>query len=125
MLLNNQEMAKLHPPLTFEVLTNSPIDFFLSQVLAVIVSPTRELSSQIYNVAQPFFATLKGVSSMVLVGGLDIKAGLKRVDEQGANILVGTPGKLCDVMQREDTLDFKNLEVVLEMTEAYVSFFLI
>ena len=125
MLLNNQEMAKLHPPLTSEVLTNSPIDFFLSQVLAVIVSPTRELSSQIYNVAQPFFATLKGMSSMVLVGGLDIKAELKRVDEQGANILVGTPGKLCDVMQREETLDFKNLEVVLEMTEAYVSFFLI
>ena len=125
MLLNNQEMAKLHPPLTSEVLTNSPIVFFLSQVLAVIVSPTRELSSQIYNVAQPFFATLKDVSSMLLVGGLDIKAELKRVDEQGANILVGTPGKLCDVMQREDTLDFKNLEVVLEMTEAYVSFFLI
>ena len=118
-------MAKLHPPLTSEVLTNSPIDFFLSQVLAVIVSPTRELSSQIYNVAQPFFATLKGVSSMVLVGGLDIKAELKRVDEQGANILVGTPGKLCDVMQREDTLDFKNLEVVSEMMEAYVSFLLI
>jgi len=83
------------------------------EVLAVIVSPTRELSSQIYNVAQPFFATLKGVSSMVLVGGLDIKAELKRVDEQGANILVGTPGKLCDVMQREDTLDFKNLEILI------------
>jgi ATP-dependent RNA helicase DDX55/SPB4 len=74
-------------------------------------------------VAQPFFATLKGVSSMLLVGGLDIKAELKRVDEEGANILVGTPGKLYDIMQREDALDFKNLEVVLEMMEACVSFF--
>ncbi|CAL4978036.1 unnamed protein product [Urochloa decumbens] len=84
------------------------------EVLAVIVSPTRELSSQIYNVAQPFIATLKGVSSMLLVGGLDIKAELKRVEEEGANILVGTPGKLYDIMQRNDaSLDYKNLEILI------------
>ncbi|XP_066308374.1 DEAD-box ATP-dependent RNA helicase 18-like isoform X1 [Miscanthus floridulus] len=57
------------------------------EVLALIISPTRELSSQIFNVAQPFFATLNGVSSMLLVGGLDIKAELKKVEEEGANIL--------------------------------------
>ncbi|CAL4951782.1 unnamed protein product [Urochloa decumbens] len=84
------------------------------EVLAVIVSPTRELSSQIYNVAQPFIATLKGVSSMLLVGGLDIKAELKRVEEEGANILVGTPGKLYDIMQRDDaSLDYKNVEILI------------
>ncbi|CAO2174722.1 unnamed protein product [Urochloa humidicola] len=84
------------------------------EVLAVIVSPTRELSSQIYNVAQPFIATLKGISSMLLVGGLDIKAELKRVEEEGANILVGTPGKLYDIMQRDDaSLDYKNLEILI------------
>ncbi|XP_066308376.1 DEAD-box ATP-dependent RNA helicase 18-like isoform X3 [Miscanthus floridulus] len=49
------------------------------EVLALIISPTRELSSQIFNVAQPFFATLNGVSSMLLVGGLDIKAELKKI----------------------------------------------
>jgi ATP-dependent RNA helicase DDX55/SPB4 len=83
------------------------------QVLGIIISPTRELSSQIYNVAQPFFATLKGVSSIHLVGGLDIKAELKKVEEEGANILVGTPGKLFDIMERLDSLEYKNLEVVL------------
>lgn len=93
------------------------------QVLALIISPTRELSSQIFNVAQPFFATLNGVSSMLLVGGLDIKAELKKVDEEGANILVGTPGKLCDIMHT-DALEYKNLEVVSETTEPCVrSFF--
>jgi ATP-dependent RNA helicase DDX55/SPB4 len=68
------------------------------QVLALIISPKRELSSHIFNLAQPFFATLNGVSSMFLVGGLDIKAELKRVEEEGANILVGTPRKLFDIM---------------------------
>jgi len=89
------------------------------QVLALIISPTRELSSQIFNVAQPFFATLNGVSSMLLVGGLDIKAELKKVEEEGANILVGTPGKLCDIMHT-DALEYKNLEVVSETRELFV-----
>ncbi|VAH57551.1 unnamed protein product [Triticum turgidum subsp. durum] len=83
------------------------------QVLAIIISPTRELSSQIYNVAQPFFATLKGVSSILLVGGLDIQLELKKVEEEGANILVGTPGKLFDIMERLDTLEYKHLEILI------------
>ncbi|GJN05716.1 hypothetical protein PR202_ga23375 [Eleusine coracana subsp. coracana] len=87
------------------------------EVLAVIISPTRELSTQIYNVAQPFFATLKGVSSMLLVGGTDIKGDLKKAEEEGANILVGTPGKLVDIMTNVDTLGFKNFEVVLGIME--------
>uniref|UniRef100_A0A804LBW4 Helicase ATP-binding domain-containing protein n=1 Tax=Zea mays TaxID=4577 RepID=A0A804LBW4_MAIZE len=82
------------------------------QVLAMIISPTRELSLQIFNVAQPFFATLNGVSSMFLVGGLDIKAELKKVEEEGANILVGTPGKLFDIMHT-DALEYKNLEILI------------
>ncbi|PWZ33706.1 DEAD-box ATP-dependent RNA helicase 18 [Zea mays] len=82
------------------------------EVLALIISPTRELSSQIFNVAQPFFATLNGVSSMLLVGGLDIKAELKKVEEEGANILVGTPGKLFDIMHT-DALEYKNLEILI------------
>ncbi|KAM3197141.1 hypothetical protein ACQJBY_072679 [Aegilops geniculata] len=83
------------------------------QVLAIIISPTRELSSQIYNVAQPFFTTLKGVSSILLVGGLDIQVELKKVEEEGANILVGTPGKLFDIMERLDTLEYKHLEILI------------
>ncbi|KAK3160424.1 hypothetical protein QOZ80_1BG0059270 [Eleusine coracana subsp. coracana] len=83
------------------------------EVLAIIISPTRELSTQIYNVAQPFFATLKGVSSMLLVGGTDIKGDLKKAEEEGANILVGTPGKLVDIMTNVDTLGFKNFEILI------------
>lgn len=63
--------------------------------------------------AQPFFATLKGVSSILLVGGLDIKVELEKVEKEGANILVGTPGKLFDIMERLDTLEYKHLEVAL------------
>ena len=83
------------------------------QVLGVILSPTRELSSQIYNVAQPFISTLPNVKSVLLVGGVEVKSDLKKIEEEGANLLIGTPGRLYDIMERMDVLDFRNLEVSL------------
>ncbi|XP_050209644.1 DEAD-box ATP-dependent RNA helicase 18 [Mercurialis annua] len=83
------------------------------QVMGIILSPTRELSSQIYNVAQPFIETLSNVSSMLLVGGVDVKADVKKIEEEGANLLIGTPGRLFDIMERVDVLDFRNLEVLI------------
>ncbi|XP_042439053.1 DEAD-box ATP-dependent RNA helicase 18-like [Zingiber officinale] len=83
------------------------------QVLGMIISPTRELSSQIYHVAQPFFSTIKNVKCALLVGGLDIRADKEKIETEGANILVGTPGKLCDVMERLDVLDFRSLEILI------------
>ncbi|KAG0478599.1 hypothetical protein HPP92_013318 [Vanilla planifolia] len=83
------------------------------QVLGIIISPTRELSSQIYHVAQPFFSTVTSVKSILLVGGVDIKIDIKKIEEEGANILVGTPGKMHDTMERLDNLDFRNLEVLI------------
>ncbi|KAK8914234.1 DEAD-box ATP-dependent RNA helicase 18 [Platanthera zijinensis] len=80
-------------------------------VLGIIISPTRELSSQIYHVAQPFFSTIAGARSMLLVGGVDIKADIKKIEEEGASILVGTPGKMYDIMERLD-LDYRNFEVL-------------
>ena len=35
----------------------------------MIVSPTRELAKQIFNVAEPFVATVPGARAMLLVGG--------------------------------------------------------
>lgn len=77
----------------------------------VIISPTRELSSQIYHVAQPFISTLSNVRAMLLVGGLDVRTDMKKIEEEGVNILIGTPGRLYDIMERMDMLDFRNLEV--------------
>lgn len=84
-----------------------------NQVLGIIISPTRELSSQIYHVAQSFFLTITSAKSVLLVGGVDIKIDIKRIKEEGANILVGTPGKMLDIMERLDILDYRNFEVLI------------
>ncbi|XP_058207323.1 DEAD-box ATP-dependent RNA helicase 18 isoform X3 [Rhododendron vialii] len=83
------------------------------QVMGIVISPTRELSSQIYHVAQPFISTLSHVKSILLVGGGDVKSDTKKIEEEGANILIGTPGRLHDIMERMDILDFRNLEVLI------------
>ncbi|XP_057523265.1 DEAD-box ATP-dependent RNA helicase 18 [Amaranthus tricolor] len=82
------------------------------QVLGIIISPTRELSTQIYNVALPFISTLSNVKPMLLVGGGEVKADLKKI-EDGANVLIGTPGRLYDIMERADVLELRDLEVLI------------
>ncbi|PON79120.1 DEAD-box ATP-dependent RNA helicase [Parasponia andersonii] len=83
------------------------------QVMGLIISPTRELSSQIFNVAKPFVSTLPNFKSVLLVGGTNVKADVKKIVEEGANLLIGTPGRLLDIMERVESLDFKTLEVLI------------
>ncbi|KAL0752350.1 hypothetical protein Bca101_034353 [Brassica carinata] len=83
------------------------------QVMGVIISPTRELSTQIYNVAQPFVSTLPNVKSVLLVGGRDVRADMNTIEEEGCNVLIGTPGRLSDIMERMDILDYRNLEILI------------
>ncbi|OUZ99168.1 Helicase [Macleaya cordata] len=83
------------------------------QVMGIILSPTRELASQIYHVAQPFISTLSNVKAMLLVGGLGIKADMNKIEEEGANLFIGTPGRIYDIMDRMDILDFRNLEILI------------
>ncbi|KZV34937.1 DEAD-box ATP-dependent RNA helicase 18 [Dorcoceras hygrometricum] len=83
------------------------------QVMGVIISPTRELSSQIFKVAEPFISTLPNVRPMLLVGGAEVKADVTKIEVEGANLLIGTPGRLNDIMERMDILDFRSLEILI------------
>lgn len=83
----------------------------LYQVMGIVISPTRELSSQIFHVAQPFISTLPNIKPVLLLGGAEVKTDMKKIEEEGANLLIGTPGRLFDIMERMDMLDFRNFEV--------------
>ena len=39
----------------------------------------------------------------------------QKIEDEGANLLIGTPGRLHDIMDRMDILDFRNLEVKLDI----------
>ncbi|XP_076953408.1 DEAD-box ATP-dependent RNA helicase 18-like [Bidens hawaiensis] len=83
------------------------------QVLGIIISPTRELSSQIFHVAQPFISSLPNIKPVLLVGGTEVKSDMKKIEDEGVNLLIGTPGRLHDIMDRMDILDFRNLEILI------------
>ena len=65
----------------------------------LIISPTRELTLQIYNEARKFVHNTI-YKPVVCYGGTSVGHQLKQL-ERGCNILVGTPGRLLDFLQRK------------------------
>ncbi|KAI3446395.1 hypothetical protein Pfo_003060 [Paulownia fortunei] len=66
--------------------------------LALILSPTRELSIQIHDEARKF-SYQTGVRVVVAYGGAPINQQLREL-EKGVDILVATPGRLVDLLER-------------------------
>ncbi|KAF5935012.1 hypothetical protein HYC85_026141 [Camellia sinensis] len=65
---------------------------------ALILSPTRELSCQIHDEAKKF-SHQTGVKVVVAYGGAPISQQLRNL-ERGVDILVATPGRLVDMIER-------------------------
>ncbi|KAK7369083.1 hypothetical protein VNO80_11117 [Phaseolus coccineus] len=66
--------------------------------LALVLSPTRELSMQIHEEARKF-SYQTGVRVVVAYGGAPINQQLRDL-ERGVDILVATPGRLVDLLER-------------------------
>ncbi|KAI9710628.1 MAG: hypothetical protein M1812_007393 [Candelaria pacifica] len=69
----------------------------VSDIRALIISPTRELAEQIAVEARKL-AQKTGVIVQTAVGGTQKTAGLRQMQRQGCHILVGTPGRLNDIL---------------------------
>ncbi|MFB7028902.1 MULTISPECIES: DEAD/DEAH box helicase [unclassified Streptomyces] len=68
--------------------------------LALVLVPTRELAQQVTDALTPY-ATALGLRLATVVGGVSIgrQAGALR---DGAEVLVATPGRLMDLVERKD-----------------------
>lgn len=64
----------------------------------IIVSPTRELASQISEVIEEFLKESKSITQLLLIGGKPLETDLSLFEEKGANIIVATPGRLEDIL---------------------------
>jgi ATP-dependent RNA helicase DDX3X len=65
---------------------------------ALVLAPTRELASQINDEAEKF-AYATGIQPVCVYGGADIKEQMRLLD-QGCDLLVATPGRLVDLIER-------------------------
>jgi ATP-dependent RNA helicase DeaD len=77
--------------------------------LALVIAPTRELALQVREELGWLYAGA-GARVVACVGGTDIR-GERRQLAQGAHIVVGTPGRLRDHLERNN-LDSSNLRIV-------------
>ncbi|HEX2656048.1 MAG TPA: DEAD/DEAH box helicase, partial [Xanthobacteraceae bacterium] len=77
---------------------------------ALILSPTRELASQIFESFRTYGRRL-GLSSTAVFGGVSIRPQIRAI-ERGVDILVATPGRLIDHMEQR-TLRLDQVEVLV------------
>ncbi|XP_015218938.1 DEAD-box helicase 3 X-linked a isoform X4 [Lepisosteus oculatus] len=81
--------------------------------ISLILAPTRELALQIYDEARKFSYRSK-VRPCVVYGGADIGQQIRDL-ERGCHLLVATPGRLVDMMERGKIgLDYCNYLVLDE-----------
>ena len=87
----------------------------------VILSPTRELSQQIYNNITAFAKYIPEVSIVLLTGGTQIKAQIEEL-KSPTHIIIATPGRFLDLLEKKafniDSLKNLVLDEADEMFQA-------
>lgn len=69
-------------------------------VQAIILSPTRELCLQIAKDIESYSKYMAGVNVVAVYGGANISTQIKKLKD-GATIVVGTPGRTLDLINRK------------------------
>lgn len=82
---------------------------------ALIIAPTRELCIQIQEIVQKF-----SVVSQVFIGGVPIEEDLKKL-EVPIEIAIGTPGRLCEIIQQNIKKFSKIKYLVLDESDKLLS----
>lgn len=89
-------------------------------VVALVLSPTRELASQIYSVLAAFNSG--SFTSALLVGGSSSDTDVQAIRECGCQVIIGTPGRVDDIFTRlantPHALDLKSSFEMLVLDEA-------
>jgi len=78
---------------------------------AIIITPTRELAIQIHDEARKF-SSGSSVVSQCIYGGTSVMSQRGDLSRHGCNILVATPGRLLDFVER-GTVSFKQVQFLV------------
>ncbi|XP_058790337.1 probable ATP-dependent RNA helicase DDX55 homolog [Phymastichus coffea] len=80
-----------------EILQKRPGKWKKLEIGGIIISPTRELATQISKVLDKFLDRINYLKQVLLVGGTTIKEDIRKL-KNGVNIIVATPGRLEDIL---------------------------
>ena len=77
---------------------------------ALVLAPTRELANQVYGVLAPL-AKVRGRAVQAIYGGVGFDPQIDAL-RRGVDVIVGTPGRLIDLMDRGE-ISFADVEVLV------------
>jgi len=87
------------------------IDVKLTKPQALVLTPTRELAIQVAEALQSYAKNLPGFHVLPIYGGQSYTIQLKQLS-RGAHIIVGTPGRVMDHLERK-TLNLDHLKTMV------------
>ncbi|RDW67672.1 hypothetical protein BP6252_09068 [Coleophoma cylindrospora] len=104
-----KKLAAFRPnPATFEAGVSAAVR---AEPLILVVAPSRELATQIFDEARRFcYRTM--LRPCVIYGGGPTIDQIRQL-EKGCDVLIATPGRLCDFMDRTHLLTLKRLKYIV------------
>ena len=87
------------------------LDFEKNYPQALILCPTRELCLQITNDVNKYAKNVKNVNVVAVYGGANISDQLRQI-RRGVQIVVATPGRMLDIINRK-AIDFSEVRYVV------------
>ena len=89
----------------------SRIDSAVRKPQILVLTPTRELAIQVAESFKTYGAKMKGLNVLPVYGGQGYTTQLNQL-KRGAHVIVGTPGRLMDHMEKK-TLSLDHLDCVI------------
>ena len=96
------------------------VDAGRTETQALILSPTRELCLQIADDLENYSKYLPGVRVLPVYGGTNIESQIRSL-RKGVQVIVATPGRLIDLMERKAASLDKVQNVILDEADEMLS----
>lgn len=78
----------------------SQIDLKVKTPQVLVLAPTRELAIQVAEAFQKYATKMKGFHVLPIYGGQDARGQIRQL-ERGVHVVVGTPGRVMDLIRRK------------------------
>ena len=96
------------------------IDTQNNSIQAIVLAPTRELGQQIFKNFTDFSSKKPEISIASIVGGMPIKPQIERL-KKDTHVVIATPGRLIDLIQREAIDISKTSLLVLDEADEMIA----